>query len=598
MDTNVEDTSDLPDWTGKQIELIWWYGHGVGNLPADVSTEDVITDEIKRVTGITINYDDSYGNGDNTFDVKLSLLAGTKDWPSIVTNPQLVKPFVEYDVIYDLTELVPKYCPTIMKLFPLDDPNFKAMWNNSYVNGGVEGKIYGIPISVGADYSLIKDKLGPIQDETKYLSAFQPPQDYHQTCIKIRDDVLKMLFPEAKTMDEIEEMYMEKGEFTREDVFDVPIKTKEDFFKMLRDIKALNLKEGNLPVYATYAACGLDNYPLAARLASHLYGWGRSADCFTYWDNETKEVKFTFREPELRELYRTFNQLIREGVIPQESLIDDDNAFKAKMNNGQYVVTYAEWRWPDDSILAEQGKPYRYRPLYLDIPINTNKYVQTISPPSCDVMLIFKDKVAEEDLPQLLRWIDYQFSEAFLKAQHWGPRGAGLFEEVNGKRKFKDKQLEDAMLYNNDPDTLMKYFLINGFFNPAYNVRRLQIRPFGATAYTPYMVYDDIKRDKSEALKFFKSGLVESYPVEMTMLPWIWNFPNTVPGVEKMWAARTTWEDALMKTLAATSDEEFEKLYDEFLKIAEDIGLTDETLELMNKDFKEQNKDFMDNLLN
>lgn len=597
MDESIADTSDLPDWTGKQLELIWWYGHGIGNLPAEVTTKDVISPEIKRVTGVSINYDESYSNGDNTFDVKLALLAGTKDWPSICTNPQLTKPFVDGGVIYDLTELIPKYCPTIMSLFPPDDPTFKPVWDGIERAGGVAGKYYAAPIAIAADYTLIKDKLGTM-DEDKYRIAFARPQDFRRTSVKIRDDIAKMLFPDALSMDEIEALYMEQGKFTAEQVFDIPIKTKEDFFQMLRDIKALNITENGLPVYATYAGCGIDNYPLGARLASILYGWGLSADCFTYWDGVDKSVKYTFKEPELRELYLTFNQLVREGVLPQESLIDDDATWKAKMNNGQYALGYAEWRWADDQVIKDAGKPYRYRPVYMDIPIDTDKHPQTVGIPNTNQLLIFKDTVAEEDLPQILRWVDYQYSKAYQSAQHWGPRSAGLFTETDGKRAFNDEALANAMLYNGDPHLLMEYGLRNGFTNVTYAVRRLQFSAFGSSSVTPYMMYDDIPRAKTAAIDYFHSGMVESYPTVMTQLPWIWIFPNSVPGVEKMWAARTMWEDALMKTLAAQSDDEFNRLYDDFIKITEDIGLTDDTLAAMNADFKVQNADFMDVLMN
>ena len=596
-DPAIADTSDLPAWTGKQQKLIWWYGHGIGNLPAEKALKDVVWAEVKRVTGVEIDYENSYSNGDNTFDVKLSLLAGTKDWPSISTNAQLVKALVDGGVLYDLTDLIPKYCPNLMKMYGPSDPNFKSLWSLPNVTGGQDGKIFGLPMGVGGDYSMMKDKLGITTDDPKYLTAFSPPSDYIQGCIKVRDDILKKLFPTAKTMDEIEALYMKNGKFTREDVFDVPIKSKADFVKFLRDIKALNLKEGNLPVYATYAGCGLDNYPLGARLASVLYGWGRGGDCFTYWDAIDKKAKFTANEAELKDLFLTFNQLVREGIIPQESLIDDDTAFKAKMNNGQYAVSYAEWRWADDKVLVDAKKPYRYRPVYLDIPVNTAKYVQPLNIPSCNQLLIFKDKVAPEDVPQILMWADYQLSQSFDKLQYWGPKSAALFDEVGGKRVFKDKTLEKAMLLNNDPDTLMLYNLKNGFFNVTYNPREISFVQSGVTLNVPYMTYDVTNRSPAEALNFFKSGLVEKYDTKLTNLPWIWIFPNSVPGVEKMWAARKTWEDALMKTLAAKSDDNFSQLYSDFLKTAADIGLTPATAEAMNQDFVKQNALFMDNLL-
>jgi ABC-type glycerol-3-phosphate transport system substrate-binding protein len=493
-------------------------GHGIGNLPVEVSNLDVVWPEIERVTGVSINFDDSYSNGDNTFDIKMAMLAGTKDWPDICTNPQLVTPFVDGDAIYDLTDLVDTYYPSILAY--REDPNFKTVFKNPAVTGGNEGKVFGLPFSIGADYSILKPYLGIEEDDPKYMAAFAPPPNYHQACVKVRDDILKMIFPEAKTQDEIEALYLEQGFFTREDVFDVPINTLDDFIKFLRDINDLGLMEGSLPVYPTYAMCGLDNYPLGARLASMLLGWGTGGDCFTHWNNEKKEIVLTTTTDEFRNLYKIFNQLIREGVIPQESLIDDDAAFLAKMNNGQYAVTYAEWRWADDDVLKQAGKPYRYRYVYFDIPVQADKYVQPLSAPGFNLLLIFKDKVAEEDLPQILMMMDYANSALYHKMKYWGPKDAGLFEEVDGVRQFVDPELAAEMVSNTFPELRMKYALQNGFYNAGYLVRRPEFGIWFRTGHVPYMFYEQ-ERKAEDAEIFFKSGLVESYPDILTELPWI-----------------------------------------------------------------------------
>jgi len=221
--------------------------------------------------------------------------------------------------------------------------------------------------------------------------------------------------------------------------------------------------------------------------------------------------------------------------------------------------------------------------------------------PGCNGLLIFKDTVKEKDLPQLMMWRDYMMSQAYDKLTYWGPRDAGLYKEENGKRVFNDKKLENAMIYNNDPDTIMLYGLRNGFANsPNFNPRRNYDLGRGFSAVSsnvPYMNYEITDRNPGEAVLYFRSGLVNPLPSKLTMLPWIWIFPNSVPGVEKMWAARTTWEDALMKTLAAADEAQFESLYADFLKTATDLGLNEETQAAMQVDFYRQNEPFMDNLL-
>ena len=44
--------------------------------------------------------------------------------------------------------------------------------------------------------------------------------------ILIRDDLLKLVYPNPLTQKEIEDIYLQYGKFTREQVFDVPIKSR------------------------------------------------------------------------------------------------------------------------------------------------------------------------------------------------------------------------------------------------------------------------------------------------------------------------------------------------------------------------------------
>ncbi|MDR1600216.1 MAG: hypothetical protein LBS11_10180 [Oscillospiraceae bacterium] len=579
-DETILDSALLPSWEGKQLELTWWYGHGVDPMNPEVSTKDVVEPEIERVTGVKINYDESFSNGaGTTFDVRLAMLAGTKDWPSLVTNAQLASALIEGGVVYDLTDLIPKYMPNLMKLIPRDDPLYRPVWESMEITGGTD-RIWSIPIP-NASYELTKD-LWPLDEteQAKYGKGIEPPTNFQQSAVVVRDDILKMIYPQAKTMDEIEALYMEKGYFDKEDVYDVPIRSAEDFYEFLRKIDALGLTEGNQKVYSTYASAGIDNYPLGARLASNLFGWGTSSDCFTYWDNVTKTVRFAAYEDEVRSLYKTFNQLVREDVVSPESLIDDTVAFQAKLNNGVYAVAYAEWCWPDNAVI-EANKPYRYRPLYFDIPIRTDKYPLTVAMPNIQRgIMIFKDSVKEEDLPQILMWADFHLSEAYANLQYWGPSTAGLYQtNEQGERRFTDPAIEEASLYNNNPKLLMEYNLTNGLTNVQYKVRRLQFWPFtAARKYSPYIVYDEVPADKSEARQMFSSGMVDDYRGTVSELAFIWNFTNVVPGVEKMWAARQTWEDTMMKSLAAQSEAEFDRLYDEFIAVSKQIGVDEDTL--------------------
>ena len=53
MGNTVEDSSDLPDWTGKKLDLKLWWGQGTGSVKRQKKAEnDVVTPELYRVTGV------------------------------------------------------------------------------------------------------------------------------------------------------------------------------------------------------------------------------------------------------------------------------------------------------------------------------------------------------------------------------------------------------------------------------------------------------------------------------------------------------------------------------------------------------------------
>jgi len=88
LDT-VADSSDLPDWTGKQLDLKVWYASGPGGAKRPTSSNDVVTPEIKRVTGVSIDPNTSFDNGGQDAKVKLGMLTASNDWPDMLITSDL-----------------------------------------------------------------------------------------------------------------------------------------------------------------------------------------------------------------------------------------------------------------------------------------------------------------------------------------------------------------------------------------------------------------------------------------------------------------------------------------------------------------------------
>lgn len=599
MYDKVEDSSDLPDWTGKQLKLKAWYAHGTGDAIRNTSENDVVTPEIKRVTGIEIDPDASFDNGGQTIDVKLGMLAAAQDWPDIafVSHSGMTNfsEAIAAGEIYDLTEAINQFAPNLLKRIPFDKfPEVKTF----VTNYNQDGNIYAFPMQLGFPERSLKI-LNP---------SFVNPNSQDgldgSPSILIRDDILKMLYPNAKSADEIEALYMEKGTFTKEDIYDVPLKSTDDMIKLLYDIRDLikskNLQENGKPLKVTYAFTGQDNWRVFAQLLPPLYRIPSGNNYFTYYDKTTKNVEFMFQQDFFKEIAKQFNKFVRDGVMDETSLLDNNAAFLEKLNNGQYVVTICEW--PDETVLKAAGKTFRYRPLWIDAPLQTDRFIAPLSPVTAGYgIMIFKDRVKEEDLPQIIRYLDYMVSEVGEKMYSWGPRSAGLFEEKNGKRVFKDKELEEAMVYAKDNGKALSYNLANnriasmgGYGNawpyyPTYMWGGSDLHP----------VYDyEKERNAADGKNFFNPGNLpgNSYNElgnDLLKDHYIWSFFG-IESVDKFWKGRDAFEKALTKTLAAQNDDEFEKLWKEFSDLAVKVGATPEMLKDINDVFKKANEGYLD----
>lgn len=598
----VTDSSELPDWTGKQLKLKIWYAHGTGDAKRPVPTEDIVSPEIKRVTGIEIDKDGSFDNGGQAIDVKLGMINAASDWPELafVTDSGMgsLKDMFAAGKAYDLTEAIEKYAPNLQKRLSFETFPYVKRFST---NNDQDGSIYSFPTQMGDPDRSLK-----IMDP-----SFVTPNALEGTdqFIWVRDDLLKKLYPEAKTQDEIDALFVEKGgKFSREDIYDVPLKTTEDFTKLLYDmhnlIKTENITENGKPVEVSYAFGGQDNWGTLAVLAN-LYGrMPKGSNYFTYFDKETQQIEFMFQQPFFKNIVQDFNKLVRDKVMDPNSLVENNAMHLEKINNGQYAVAYL-YDQPDENVMKAAGKSYRYRKVFLDSPVNTAKFISPMAGVKNNIgVVIFKDSVKEEDLPQVVRFLDYMVSEIGEKMYTWGPKSAGLFDEVDGKRVFKDKELEDAMVYNKDNGKSLHYNLANtrlastnvyGSGWPYYPTYM-----WGGSNVSPFYSYERVL-SPSEARNFFDPGNLpnNSYsdlgiPINNDMQ--IWNFFGVVPESDQFWKGRDAFEKALTKTLAARDDAHFEELWKQFSEIAEKNGGNEDLRKKIDDYFKQANKDQLDAL--
>ena len=578
----VADSSEMPDWTGQQITLSLWYGTGSYHAYRNnVAENDVVWPELQRITGVYFDPEASYDNGGDTQDAKVSKIIATGEWPDILWGSQdnVLEELINQDMLWDLTDLIPEYMPHLNALMEKGD--FLKSTRE-------DGRIYQINLSPRITYAY------PDMDPEIVAHMSSPTQD--TSFVYVRDDILKKLKPEAYTQKELLDIFEKNGTFTEEEILNAAFNSKEEFFQFLRDVKALGLKEGNRDVYGTYALSGSDNWDFLAVLAGGLnnfntYNGVGNNYYFTYYDVDTEKVEYTFKQDWYKQSVKELAQLVREDVISQDSLIDNRAVYEEKCASGQYAVLYGG-TMPALATLNQNAEPYgyQYRKVILNIPYNMDKFLPIGDTVGGNAGYAFmKNEISAEQLPQVLRFFDFMLSEAGQKLTMWGPKSAGLFtEDENGVRRFVDKQLEDESVNDAGNDTIVKYGLQSQAWIGA---------PITVNKWNPKYIYD-VQPSAASMLRYYTTGLFNPQTKIHGIAPQIYNkFPNYIEEAKTFWDARAAFETALTKVLTATSDEEFDKLWDEMVALAERNGLTDEVLEEINDVWVNKiNKDNMQNV--
>lgn len=597
---SVQDTSDLPTWAGNQLKLKEWYAHGSGDADHTMADKDVVGPEAKRVTGVELDRDASFDNGGNTVDVKMAMLSAADDWPDVVqtSGPEQLKQMIMAGKLYDLTDVMSKYCPDITKKFDVQKYP-KILQKMTGDDSGISKRAFFLPTLAGIRFSRKLEVEKTDFDPLKWANMDLPRPKTDWPRIWVRDDILKKMYPNAMTQDEIEDTYVKNGTFTREQIFDVPLKTAADFYKFLADMKKLidteKIKVANKPAEVTYAAFGGDNWQMFACLVPEINGMP-TGNYFSFYDKTTNKLAWSFKSDFFKSWAAEFQKLVTSGIASKESLLDNGATFQEKLNAGRYAVTYA-WSKPDEKALKAAGLNFRYRQLFVDTTNNYDRFVSIDGAPAPDMYWgIFKDSVSEKDLPQVLGYMNYMVSDIGEKLVSWGPKSAGLFTEADGVRTYVDKELESNMAFGKDTKVNLSYGLYNAFLNSQPTRMAWPYYPTGSegNVYHPRYTYTGAPRDKGQADARFQPGMLPGESlVDYQVVAFKSDFlPDYSTQWETITKGRDAFERALTATLAAKDSAQFDKLWQTMIDTGTSVGMDDKTLEEMNKIFAKNNPTF------
>ncbi len=579
--SKYKDSDDIPDWQGEKIKLTVWSGANGPNSQymGKISSDDVVTPEILRITGVEFDKENSFDNGGSSFDARIAKMIAAEEYPDMAVSIPDLTGLVDKGILYRLDEVIEEYAPNIYKLFGPDSKVYGDSWKKQMET---YGGVYSL--SNSANHFAIRDiaEIDGSYDLTQeeiISAAGIGSHDYGY--FYMRDDVLKALYPEAHSVDELEAIFEKNGSFTKEEIFDVPLEKPEDFVKLVKDVNKY-IKDNNMKnTYATFTHTGGDNWPVLNNMSKVM---GYNANYFSYWDKESKQIKYTFKEDWFKDVLKTWYELVREDVASQEALIDTDATFKEKLNSGKYIITLQNL--PSEESLSGQ---YSYRTVFCKYTFDKDKFVTYGSDDSSMSRIsFFNTRLTQQQLIQAIRCIDFLASDVGQKLTYWGPKKAGLYtEDAEGNLQYKDEKLKSDMLNLGITEEKLKYNLDAAAWPTYPKVVASKYRPniFYPEIEDYSVVYTPAYYEKAETVKGNSASIYTN------------DFLSAIDGCKSFWAARNAFESAMMKIFASENDAEFEANYKAMVQLAEKNGFDEDTLKEANDFYKNSyNKDYMEYL--
>ncbi len=550
----------------KKLELTVWETQGTDYTPTAVYDNDIVAKWLEEKTNVTI--ENMYGNDGGQWDSKLSKLVAGGNLPDIIhcgafQGPAHFSKIEQLGELWEMTpELLKEYAPNVWERTP------QEFWDAMTV----DGKILGIPYASTWDQAMNMN-----EEEIEFFRntrAVVADVTYSSTnCLWVRDDILKKFFPEAKTYDELWAIVEETGEPVGEEMLDIPIDSTEEFIKFMYDIKDLNLKEDGKSVY-TYGYNGGDNWGPLTWLGSDMYGYKGHAYSST-WNSETQRIEIPLTRDIIKNAAKTQSQMIRDGVIEQESLAHTATNFTEKVMNGQYAIVplsmVSGGAQAVNDALDAAGKSYNYRPFITQVPAQKG-YGPYEEGTLWSEALCLTKTLSEDEMHQVLNWINVQFSDEYEQVRNWGPEEAGLYVETeDGKRKFKDEKLNKFFI-EGDKTALASDEEKMGLGGKG---GLMQVTASHCSKWTPDIMYRVNNNTKLPLYGYgFKFTTESKHAQNIATYPPCQIWAAQYAGIQEVvdfWAERGTWENKITLAIAADDDAEFEERWKDMLNTVNDI---------------------------
>ena len=227
--------------------------------------------------------------------------------------------------------------------------------------------------------------------------------------------------------------------FVRKDIFEknnIPIPTTYDeLYDAASQLK--QIYPDSAPIQVIYGNGNL--LDMMAPSFGTTAGWGKGIDGFHY-DEESDQWIFAPATDEYRTMLEYLNKLYSEGLLNQEYTTFSNDMYAQNASDGTAFVLMAEWLGCEvqyNEALKEAGETDAdWEPIYpLEGPAGA--YVSRVSN-STQTMVLSADVAKKDYFPQLIKWIDWMYSDEGADLFSWGIEGESYTVDANGNKVLAD----------------------------------------------------------------------------------------------------------------------------------------------------------------
>jgi len=347
-----------------------------------------VAKEITKRTGATIKWDIITGD----FRTKMNVWLAAGDYPEVINiHDNTLQSYIQAKAVLDLTDLIKEHAPNIMKAYHND---------LSLLQDSNDGKIYGL--------------LQPPTDKVVDLTQ--------KGWIAIQSAVLKDAgYPQIKTLDDV------------------------------RKIVADYMKKN--PEIGGGKTIGFSNFGEANQLFNNFDSAARQyagfANTSGYYVDDQWNARYRFFEPGYTDFFKFLNQINKEGLFDPESLVQTQDQFTTKCNQGRVLVIFGGGMDCNASLESNNMADHSY--VWFDI-VAPGK-TKTVATPEKEArrggeMWLSITKNAKDPV-RIIEFYDDMFKLENQILVGWGFEGKHYTIE-NGKRVVTDWLVDQ---YKTHPDT-------------------------------------------------------------------------------------------------------------------------------------------------